>query len=61
MSGNQLDLKQFGNEGLDLINEVAKTSPNKLNNGKAYESIDSAFKDPEFLHYLAAPKTADGK
>ena len=45
MRGNQLDLSQYGNEGVELINKIAATKTEApLNNGKAYESLDDSFK-----------------
>lgn len=61
MRGNQLDLSQYGNEGLDLINKIAATKTEApLNNGKAYNNVESAFKDENFIRYLATPKDKGG-
>ena len=57
MRGNQLDLSQYGNEGVELINKIAATKTEApLNNGKAYDNVESAFRDENFIRYLATKK-----
>ncbi len=48
--GNQLDLGQYNESGLNLVNKLAETG--KLN--KKFNDVDEAFKDKAFLTYLTS-------
>ena len=50
--GNQLDLSQYGNEALNFINASAATK--KM---PAFNSVNDAFQNEQFLRYLATPET----
>ncbi len=57
---NNLDLSQYGQVGLDLVNTVASTAPASFKL-KKYDSVDDAFNDDNFLRYLADKKDGLGK
>ena len=43
---NNLDLSQYGQVGLDLVNTVASTAPASFKL-KKYDSVDDAFNDED--------------